>query len=125
MGQPPLEAKCIRAQERSLSPVAPACLAQFAQQKTLPSCSTPWPMTLQPQCVQAGASAWIAHSKESKVCSRPPIVILNDLSYSLPHTSHFAMSCPLFTREFRIGRLVKSANVVPTSNAPRANDGYR
>jgi hypothetical protein len=53
------------------------CRAQFAQQKISPSCSTPCPRILQPQCEQAGASAWMAHSKESKVYSRPRERIVN------------------------------------------------
>src|SRR5207249_2693322 len=67
---------------RSLRPATPARLAQLAQQYTVPACSTPWPTTLQPQCPQTGASAWIAHSKASKVCVRPAIVTVKALSYS-------------------------------------------
>jgi hypothetical protein len=48
--------------------VAPASSrAQFAQQKNDPSDSTPWPMIRQPQWSHWGASAWIAHSKLSKM----------------------------------------------------------
>ena len=39
---------------------------KWAQQNTEPSASIPWPITLQPQWPQTGASAWIAHSKLSK-----------------------------------------------------------
>jgi hypothetical protein len=56
-----------------------AC-AQWAQQKIVPSCSAPWPTTLQPQCAHAGASAWIAHSKLSNVWLAPAITISNALS---------------------------------------------
>jgi hypothetical protein len=42
---------------RSLTPVSPAWRAQFAQQNIFPPASTPWPMILQSQCAQAGASA--------------------------------------------------------------------
>jgi hypothetical protein len=69
-----------RRQARSLTPVTPACRAQWAQQKKRPPCSTPWPSTLQPQWAQAGASAWMAHSNESKVCVRPAMVTSNALS---------------------------------------------
>jgi hypothetical protein len=52
-------------QTRSSIPSTPACVAQWAQQKKRPSCSAPWPTMRQPQCSQAGATAWIAHSNES------------------------------------------------------------
>jgi hypothetical protein len=87
-----------------LSPDTPAWLAQFAQQKIRPSCSTPWPTTLQPQCSHTGAIAWIAHSNESNVCIFPALVTVNALSYSFPQTSHFAivdspLSCELGRRD--------------------------
>src|SRR6185312_8612163 len=45
------------------------------------------------QWAQDGATAWIAHSKLSKIMARPSAVTSwNDLSYSLPHTSHLAMA---------------------------------
>ena len=53
---------------RSSNPRTPSCFAQCAQQKNLPSASAPWPITLQPQWAQAGASAWMAHSNESNQC---------------------------------------------------------
>lgn len=37
-------------------------------------------MTLTPQCAQAGASAWIAHEKQSNTCFLPAISISKDLS---------------------------------------------
>jgi hypothetical protein len=49
-------------QARSASAVTPFSFAQWAQQKVLPSASTPCPMIRQPQCSQLGAIAWIAHS---------------------------------------------------------------
>src|SRR5215212_795421 len=58
-----------------------------------PFASTPWPMILTPQCSQVGASAWIAHSKLSNTCGwSSGRVTRNALSYSLPHTSHLAIS---------------------------------
>jgi hypothetical protein len=60
--------------------LTPDKVAQFAQQKKVPLLSTPWPMILQPQCEHLGASAFIAHSNESKVWDFPFIVTLNDLS---------------------------------------------
>jgi hypothetical protein len=48
-------------------------------------------MILQWQCSQDGAIAWIAHSKLSNVCRAPAAMISKLLSYSLPHTSHFAI----------------------------------
>lgn len=56
---------------RSRNSVTPACLAQLAQQYTVPLCSTPWPTTLQPHWAQTGAKAWMAHSKESNTWVRP------------------------------------------------------
>src|SRR5438034_190827 len=44
-----------------------------------------------PQCLQVGASAWMAHSKLSKVCDSPFITTLKALSYSLPQVSQVAM----------------------------------
>src|SRR5581483_920119 len=77
---------------RSLRLVTPACLAQCAQQYIAPRCSRPCPIILQPQWAQVGAKAWIAHSKESKVCVSPSRVTVNALSYSLPHRLHVAMT---------------------------------
>jgi hypothetical protein len=37
-------------------------------------------MIRQPQWLQAGASALIAHSKASNVCSTPSMMTMNDLS---------------------------------------------
>src|SRR5918995_6074073 len=54
-------------QVRSCTSVAPAMLAQWAQQYREPFASTPCPMILTPQYSQVGASAWIAHSKLSNV----------------------------------------------------------
>jgi hypothetical protein len=58
----------------------PSWQAQLAQQKILPPASTPWPMTLHPQCLQTGANASMAHSKQSKLCDLPPHVTWNVLS---------------------------------------------
>jgi hypothetical protein len=58
-------------QARSATCWMPACLAQLAQQNMRPSASTPCPMIRQPQCSQVGASAWMAHSKLSKVWVAP------------------------------------------------------
>lgn len=52
---------------RSRSCETPSSPAQCAQQKIRPFDSTPCPITRQPQWAQIGASAWIAHSKLSKV----------------------------------------------------------
>lgn len=57
----------------------PVVFAQCAQQYTTPPSSSPWPMIRQPQCVQEGASAWIAHSKLSKVCLLPSWITTNEL----------------------------------------------
>jgi hypothetical protein len=65
---------------RSLTPWAPACLAQWAQQNILPWASRPCPITLQSQCAQWGAIAWIAHSKLSNVIDLLPCVMRKDLS---------------------------------------------
>jgi hypothetical protein len=49
-------------------------------------------MTLTLQYSQDGASAWIAHSKLSKLCESPPDILTSKaLSYSLPQTSHWAI----------------------------------
>lgn len=42
------------------------------------------------------ASAAMAPSKLSKVMVRPACMTWKDLSYSLPQTSHLAMTCPAF-----------------------------
>src|SRR3954451_15859446 len=56
-----------------------------------PACR-PWPMILIPQCSQAGASAWIAHSNESKVPDpRPGTSTVKAASESLPQTSQVGM----------------------------------
>src|SRR5262245_22777285 len=52
---------------RSRRPVTPMASAQCSQQKKVPSLSSPWPTMRMPQFSQVGASAWIAHSKLSKV----------------------------------------------------------
>ena len=64
----------------SRRPVTPSCFAQCTQQKMVPFCSTPCPMMRVPQCGHVGASAWIAHSKLSKIIVRPPMVIAKLLS---------------------------------------------
>src|SRR5215213_5847463 len=45
--------------------------------------------------------AWIAHSKLSKTCVSPPLVISIVLSYSLPQTSQVAMRCAYPARSTR------------------------
>src|SRR5437667_5434648 len=72
-----------RGYRRSRMPPTPAVLAQFAQQKTRPLASTPWPITRQPQWAHVGASAWMAHSKLSKTCVLPLVITWKLLSYSL------------------------------------------
>src|SRR5919198_4902096 len=59
-------------------------------------------MIAQPQCAHRGASAWIAHSKESKTCVSPRTLISIACSYSFPHVSHLAMcvAYPACTRSF-------------------------
>ena len=48
------------------------------------------------QCLQRGASAWIAHANESNVCDVPPIITSNALSYVFPQLSQaFIMSARL------------------------------
>src|SRR6266480_6786695 len=76
---------------RSLNCVLPAVRAQWTQQKTCPSASTPCPTIRQLQCGQTGASAWIAHSKLSNVWCFPPTITSNALSYSFSQTSHVAI----------------------------------
>src|SRR5687767_6596502 len=72
-----------------------------------PLASTPCPMILQPQCAQVGATAWIAHSKLSKVSVEPAIVTSKLLSYSFPQTSHRPMFEPSFrTVEFEYPEVV-------------------
>src|SRR5947207_13732288 len=58
-------------------------------------------MIRQPQCAHVGARTWIAHSKLSKTWLLPPWTIVNALSYSLPHNTHFAMAGLLENRTFR------------------------
>jgi hypothetical protein len=70
----------LRAHARSSTPRTPSWTAQCAQQKKVPSFSTPWPTIVQPQCSQVGASAWIAHSKLSNTWLSPPMVTTNALS---------------------------------------------
>jgi hypothetical protein len=67
-------------QARSSTPRTPSWTAQCAQQKNVPSFSTPWPMTVHPQCSQVGANAWIAHSKLSKTWFWPAMVTTKALS---------------------------------------------
>ena len=67
-------------QARSSTPRTPSWTAQCAQQKKVPSFSTPWPTIVHPQCSQVGASAWIAHSKLSNTWLLPPMVTMNALS---------------------------------------------
>ena len=79
------------AQTRSFNCVLPLLRAQWTQQKTCPSVSTPCPTIRQLQCAQTGASAWMAHSKLSKVWCSPPTTTSNALSYSFSQTSHVAI----------------------------------
>src|SRR5882724_4022817 len=79
------------AQTRSFNCVLPLLRAQWTQQKICPSASTPCPTIRQLQCAQTGASAWMAHSKLSKVWCSPPTTTSNALSYSLSQTSHVAI----------------------------------
>jgi phage terminase large subunit len=65
---------------RSRRPVTPARSAQCSQQKKIPSFSSPWPMMRMPQVLHFGASAWIAHSKLSKVWVEPFMLTWNALS---------------------------------------------
>ena len=81
-------------QTRDRVPDTPDIFAQFAQQNIRPAASTPCPTILQRQCSQAGASAWIAHSKLSNTCLSPRIVTSNALSYSFPQTSHRPIAPP-------------------------------
>ncbi|MCW2878404.1 MAG: hypothetical protein JWQ95_2504 [Sphaerisporangium sp.] len=55
----------VAAPTRSTISETPFSLAQWAQQYQWPLASTPWPMIRHPQCSQAGAMPWIAHSKLS------------------------------------------------------------
>src|SRR5438105_2620171 len=56
----------------------------------------------------------MAHSNESKVCSSPPgSVTVNALSYSLPQTSHFPMTCPLQFTKWEWGDTGMRANRAP------------
>jgi hypothetical protein len=70
----------VQAQARSSTPRTPSWTAQCAQQKKVPSFSTPWPTIVHPQCSQVGASAWMAHSKLSNTWLSPPMVTTNALS---------------------------------------------
>src|SRR5437773_2857029 len=79
------------AQTRSFNCVFPLLRAQWTQQKICSSASTPCPTIRQLQCAQTGASAWMAHSKLSKVWCSPPTTTSNALSYSLSQTSHVAI----------------------------------
>src|SRR5213595_3245608 len=79
------------AQTRSFNCVLPLLRAQWPQQKICPSASTPCPTIRQLQCAQTGASAWMAHSKLSKVWCSPPTTTSNALSYSFSQTSHIAI----------------------------------
>ena len=69
-----------QSQARSSTPRTPSWTAQCAQQKKVPSFSTPCPTMVHPQCSQVGASAWIAHSKLSNTWLCPPMVTMNALS---------------------------------------------
>src|SRR5438046_9925293 len=79
------------AQTRSFNCVLPDVRAQWTQQKICSSASTPCPTIRQLQCAQTGASAWMAHSKLSKVWCSPPTTTSNALSYSLSQTSPVAI----------------------------------
>jgi hypothetical protein len=87
---------------RSFNCVFPAVRAQWTQQKICPLASTPWPTTRHWQCGQTGASAWIAHSKLSKVWCLPATITSNALSYSFSQTSHVAIH-KLFARRRSFG----------------------
>ena len=67
-------------QSRSTRLPTPSRRAQWAQQNMTPRCSTPWPMIRQPQWSQIGASAAMAHSKQSNTKVSPPMVISKLLS---------------------------------------------
>jgi hypothetical protein len=88
---------------RSFNCVSPAVRAQWTQQKIWPSASTPCPTIRQLQCGQTGASAWIAHSKLSKVWCVPSTTTSNALSYSFSQTSHVAIYKSFARREVRGG----------------------
>jgi hypothetical protein len=68
-----------------------AGLARAVDAAEAPSASTPCPTIRQLQCAQTGASAWMAHSKLSKVWRCPPTTTSNALSYSFSQTSHVAI----------------------------------
>src|SRR3954462_8193401 len=98
---------------RSLAPSTPALDAQCAQQKIRSSDSMPCPRMRQPQWSHVGATAWIAHSKESKTCVSPPTVSSIALSYSLPQTSQVAMSAAYPA----MARLLSTALRLPADGA--------
>jgi hypothetical protein len=91
------------AQTRSFNCVLPLLRAQWTQQKICPSASTPCPTIRQLQRAQTGASAWMAHSKLSKVWCSPPTTTSNALSYSLSQTSHVAIHKSFARRDLRGG----------------------
>src|SRR3954451_24546677 len=77
-------------------------------------------MTMHPQWSQRGAIAWIAHSKESKTCVVPPIVISIALSYSFPHISQRATRHQLLTPDSTVtGRYPSSAGADGSSRPRR------
>src|SRR5262249_39494223 len=58
----------------------------------------------QSQWAQCGASAWIAHSKLSKVCAWPPLTLTEMvLSYSFPQTSQRSIRISFHSSRDRIG----------------------
>src|ERR671932_808546 len=76
----------------------------------------PWPTTRQPQCAQVGASAWIAHSKESDTrCAPPAMLTAIIVSYSLPQTSQVAIGPPLV---FLGGTRRAQGDTVPSAQCP-------
>lgn len=78
-------------------PFTPARLAQCAQQQNVPSCSALWPMILQPQWAQLGASAWIAHSKQSKLTDALGVVTVMVRERAGVHKSKAGLSPPALT----------------------------
>src|SRR5262245_33348262 len=102
-------------QARSFSCVAPDVRAQWTQQKICPSVSTPWPTIRQLQCGQTGASAWIAHSKLSKMCRSPRKTTSNALSYSFSQTSHLAIHNSFARDDVSGGVLFSVAGNIPSS----------
>jgi len=53
----------------------------------------PCPITFTPQYSQVGASAWIAHSKLSKVCESPPDTVTEiALEFRTPPTNALTFS---------------------------------